>query len=55
MFKLTVKTDNAAFEDNAQAELRRILQEIARTLNGLDDSGKVYDINGNHVGDWHWS
>lgn len=53
MFRLKIETDNAAFQEStAQEEIARILREIASKLDGLDDSGKVYDGNGNYVGDW---
>jgi hypothetical protein len=53
MIRITIKTDNAAFQDgNKAAELARILREMAANL---DESAcfrfcKVYDVNGNDVG-----
>lgn len=56
MFKLTMETDNAAFEDRPEQEVRRILHELAKVV---DDEGldlkrgteiKLRDVNGNTVG-----
>lgn len=54
-FKLEIKTNNAAFEDAPQAELARILRDVANTLeNDPSHSGTMRDINGNRVGHWSW-
>jgi hypothetical protein len=49
---LTVKMDNAAFED--QRELAHILRQVARCIDGLDVlpgfEMRVADSNGNTVG-----
>lgn len=51
MFKLTIKTDNAAFDDSMLwLELARILRDIAMQLENQRDEGKCRDINGNTVG-----
>lgn len=53
MFTCTIKTDNAAFEDDGgRAEVARILRDIASKLeDGQDASHRiVYDFNGNQVG-----
>jgi hypothetical protein len=47
-----IKTDNAAFEDGRDAELARILREIADGLDEGVSAGNVRDINGNTVGDF---
>lgn len=55
MFKLTMDTDNAAFEDGYKTEeIARILRRIAENVeNGeTDNSGVAMDINGNIVGGW---
>lgn len=56
MFKLKIRTDNAAFEDGAPQELARVLRKLAdrldQTAAGEDDGGTVRDVNGNLVGDW---
>ena len=55
MFTLTIKTDNAAFTDSAGYELSRILVRLAAKLDEIavqPSSGRLYDINGNTVGEW---
>jgi hypothetical protein len=57
MFTLTIETGNAAFEENLDAEIARILVKLAdRSINeGYSlpcDWGFVRDINGNTVGHW---
>ena len=50
MFKLSFKTDNAAFEDGA-SEISRILREVASDIeSGSRFEGNVRDVNGNTVG-----
>ena len=51
-FKLTINTDNAAFDDDMEAELARILTDIAQALRdyGPWAGGTIRDINGNPVG-----
>jgi len=50
-FKLNIKTDNAAFDgDNRDAEVVRILREIAANIEQGREAGVVRDINGNRVG-----
>lgn len=50
--QLTVNIENAAFEDQPEHELVRILRKLADTLEsrGLDDDISIKDINGNTVG-----
>ena len=52
---LTIKInmDNAAFEEAEPAyEVSRILRVYSANIrNGYDMNYKLYDINGNHVGD----
>ena len=51
MLKLTIETDNDAFEDDAHQELARILQELAiEIVASPRHSYALYDINGNRVG-----
>ena len=56
MFDLHVECDNAAFEDNLGQELARILIEIAQEIRQRSDddvtTGRIFDINGNRVGQW---
>ena len=52
MFTFTLKTDNAAFEDDlAWSEIARLLRETAdRVEQQKCDSGVLRDSNGNRVG-----
>jgi hypothetical protein len=53
MFRLTIETDNAAFEDDG--ELARILRRLADKVDAVPagwDHGNVMDTNGNNVGEW---
>jgi len=61
MFKLTIKTDNAAFRDDdsdgdhqaaAMLECARILREVANRLECGSCSESLRDYNGNKVGDF---
>lgn len=56
-FVLAINMDNAAFEDDAGDELRRILRHLSRDIIGdhpeVGDDGRVRDANGNTVGAWH--
>jgi hypothetical protein len=61
MFKVEFATDNAAFEDNADAEVRRILVKVADEVGAgyaFNDGGKygtvILDSNGNSVGRWYF-
>ena len=52
-FRLTITCENAAFEDSPEAEIARILREVAVFLDaGIDfDAYKsLRDVNGNVVG-----
>ena len=53
--KITVKMDNAAFENRTRAELARILRALAESLDygeTLNEETKLplHDSNGNNVG-----
>lgn len=55
MFRLSIETDNAAFDGSvgdANAELARVLRVLADGLEGdtHQTSWRLYDINGNRVG-----
>ncbi len=53
MLKLTVRTDNAAFQgENLTLELARILHEAAETIGRGHMTGTLRDLNGNTVGEW---
>ena len=48
---ITINTDNAAFCDEPQIEVARILGEISRSLeDGGAWPGTIIDFNGNAVG-----
>lgn len=69
MFRLEIKTGNAAFNDGSRGatpgdELARILRAVADTLQdpamevALRDGGTmagVRDVNGNTVGQWQYT
>ncbi len=53
MFKLTIKTDNAAFEGvELEAEIARILRRTTDRVMQQQSSGRCLDSNGNMVGEW---
>lgn len=49
-FTLKVYTDNAAFADDPDGEVARILRDVADRVEGGQEDGAVRDINGNTVG-----
>lgn len=58
MFTLKINTDNAAFEDDATHEIKRILEEVAMDLELATNhgcSGNIRDVNGNTVGEWKYT
>lgn len=54
MFKITIKTENAAFEGDVSSEVARILETVARKIRNGETSGKLRDINGNKVGEFYF-
>jgi hypothetical protein len=50
MITITIKTDNAAFQDNRHAEVARILRDLANRLDRGFTFDRVQDVNGNAVG-----
>ena len=52
MFRIELNTDNAAFGDEPEYEVGRILRQIVRSIesDGLTDQS-LYDYNGNSVGE----
>lgn len=55
-FKLEIKCDNAAFDGEHRAlEIARILEDAASKVEcdgaNVGDSWKLFDINGNRVGE----
>lgn len=56
MFNLTIKTNAAAFGEDApteREELARILRDAADRLDDGQDFGTLRDINGNTVGEFN--
>ena len=51
-FVMDIRTDNAAFADDAAPEVARILRDIASRLESGSTGAPVHDINGNRVGSW---
>ncbi|MDD2496182.1 MAG: hypothetical protein PHE29_13450 [Tissierellia bacterium] len=49
MVKITMKTDNAAFSDDYEGEVARILREIADNIEEGNFILSARDINGNTV------
>lgn len=65
MFKMTIDTENGAFRnelgetdeemeqlDPSSWELRRILKEVEDSLENGKTHDKIFDVNGNRVGEW---
>jgi len=51
MYTLSIKTDNAAFEDDPGYEIARILRQVAdRVECGEEGDIILRDVNGNRVG-----
>ena len=49
---INVCTDNAAFDDNADVELARIVQKAVQYVNAKKGiSRKLFDSNGNRIGE----
>lgn len=57
VFEVTIRTDNAAFVDgDDHAEVARLLRKAADMVeNDARHDGKLFDANGNHVGDFQWT
>ena len=54
MITITFATDNAAFEDDREAEIARVLRVLAaRFATYTPDAGNrpIYDSNGNRIGE----
>lgn len=52
--KIRFTTDNAAFEENGPvlAEFKQIFDAILVAIENGDSYGRIYDSNGNHIGQW---
>lgn len=60
MIRITIKTDNAAFEHSPVDEVARILAGLVRRLHDSDWKAPgleipLRDINGNTVGKFAWT
>jgi hypothetical protein len=51
-FTIEFSTDNAAFADDMDGEVRRILTKITDQWSNGRSSGTILDTNGNRVGSW---
>ena len=49
-FILKIRCDNEAFSGNRNAEVARILRELAEKMENGDTAPRVSDVNGNTVG-----
>ncbi len=50
-FKLSIRCENAAFEDEPMTEVSRILTRLAKVIErDGDPEHTLFDINGNRVG-----
>jgi len=48
---INIEMDNAAFDADPQAELARILHDLAdRMADGINDVTRIFDANGNRIG-----
>lgn len=58
MFELKFNTENAAFADDAPGAIAAALQEVAESIRsrilGDEDTGGIWDANGNRIGSWHY-
>ncbi len=54
MFKLTIKTDNAAFADDCRGEIALILEDLVQKIRNGKEPSILLDSNGNSVGSIIW-
>ncbi len=52
VFSLKIETDSAAFEDDPNEELARLLEKAAQRLRAGYVRDSLRDANGNTVGSW---
>jgi hypothetical protein len=50
--KITMETDNAAFADDLFGEVARALKIVAGKISSGQESGSIWDSNGNRVGEF---
>jgi hypothetical protein len=51
-FECTIESGNDAFSENPHAEVISILTQVIRKLQSNHDCGRLYDSNGNRVGEF---
>jgi hypothetical protein len=54
VIRITIDTENSAFEGGPESEIVRLLQTVVTTIQRYGvpkDSARLLDINGNTVGD----
>lgn len=49
-FRLVIKLENEAFEEDHDQEIARILFAVAEKVRAGEDGAKILDVNGNTVG-----
>lgn len=52
MLKVRIETKNAAFDIDNREEIANCLNEVIQKINRGDMDGKIYDTNGNPVGNF---
>lgn len=52
MFKVIIKTDDDAVQNDTVYELERLLYQVKRGLDAGTVDGRLIDSNGNTVGMW---
>ena len=55
MFKLEIETTNSAFDDDPSYEVSRLLDSVYRWVTEGEDSGSLFDYNGNKVGSFKFT
>jgi hypothetical protein len=54
-FKIEFDCDNDAFVVNPEAEVADLLENVAYRVKQGETYGKVFDTNGNSVGNWEFT
>jgi len=50
MLTIKIETDNQAFDDDREAEIQRLLEDIIFKIANNYTDEKIHDVNGNTVG-----
>ena len=50
--RIEYKEDNDAFQGYSEWEHDRILDVIKSKIKRHEKFGEIFDLNGNHIGDW---